>query len=140
MDLKRRDALLARIGDVNQKIEDLPLVTLEEFFVGNDDGASIWCNLDSAPSPDKVYGVLKGIRARDDVADVRIMVTQFDGGEEDWPFSDTVYFITSGSEDDVRSWLGEEYQPDEIESGNSFDRAERLPVPSGMQVVYAWWD
>ena len=140
MDLVRRDALLARIGDVNEKTENLPLVTLEEFFVGNDDGASIWCNFLNGPTPDKVYGILKGIRDRQDVADVRILVTQFDGGEEDWPFSDTVYFITSCSEAEVLSWIGDEYAPDEIESGASFGRAESVPVPKGMQVIYAWWD
>ena len=140
MDKARRDALLARIGDVNEKTEDLPLVTLEEFFIGNDDGASIWCNLESGPPPDKVYEILKGIRDRPDVADVRVMVMQFDGGEDDWPFSDTVYFITSRSEADVLSWLGEAHAPDEIETATSFGRAESVPLPDGMHVISAWWD
>ena len=44
--------------------------------------------------------MLKTILERDDVADVRIMVTQYDGGEE-WPFSETVFFVTSATPEEI---------------------------------------
>jgi hypothetical protein len=139
MDRVKRDALLRRVGDVNAKTEGLVLVTLEEFFDGNDDGGSIWCNLSAAPTPEKVFQILKKIRDRKDVGDVRILVTQYDGADDEWPFSDTVYFITSGSTDDVMSWLGDEYAADEMWL-EEFGRAQAIPLPRGMHIIAAWWD
>ena len=139
MDIAKRDQLLSRVGDVNSKDTGLVLVTLEEFFEGNNDRGSIWCNLPEAPEPQMVFEVLKMIRARKDVADVRIMVTQYDGGEDEWPFSDTVYFIMSATPDDAKAWFGELYYPDEIWI-DDFSRAGKIPVPEGMHAVAAWWD
>ncbi len=140
MDIQKRDALLGLIGDVNGKRSNCPLVTLEQFFEGNDDGGSIWCNLPASPNPAKVYEILRGIRDREDVADVRIMVTQYDG-DDCWPFSDTIYFIAQASEDEVIAWLGEDFRPDEVWSGDGFGpRAQALDVPADHNVVGAWWD
>lgn len=139
MDKKKRDQLVSTIGQVNGKLKGLALVTLEQFFEGNDDGGSIWCNLPTSPAPLCVYAKLKAIRERPDVEDVRIMVTQYDGGDEEWPFSDTVFFITSGTPVDVQSWLGEDHAPDEIWI-DDFSRAEQISVPNGMVAIAAWWD
>ena len=138
MDVDKRNALVERIGDVNNRNANLPLVTLETFFEGNDDGGSIWCNLEAAPEPQQVFSVLDAIRQRNDVADVRILITQYDGGDE-WPFSDTIYFITRGSPEDVESWLGETYAADEVYLAD-LDHAEPYEVPEGMNIVAAWWD
>jgi hypothetical protein len=83
--------------------------------------------------------LLLSIRERPDVSDVRIMVTQFDGGDDEWPFSDTICFVTTASEHDVMGWLGDDYRPDEIWS-DDFSRAEAIDVPPGHRVVGAWWD
>lgn len=139
MDKAKRDKLLNLVGDVNDKTDGLVLVTLEQFFDGNDDGGSIWCNLPSAPEPQEVYELLKAIRDRDNVADVRIMVTQYDGGDDEWPFSDTVFFVTSAAPEEVQSWLGEDYAPDDIWI-DDFSRAQKISVPSGMIALAAWWD
>lgn len=139
MDKAKRDTLLKLVGDVNNKTRGLALVTLEQFFEGNDDAASIWCNLPSMPDPQEVYRTLKAIRDRQDVADVRIMVTQYDGGDDEWPFSDTVFFITSATPEEVQAWLGDDSTPDEI-GVDQFSRAERIPVPAGMSAIAAWWD
>jgi hypothetical protein len=140
MDHTKRDALLKRTGDVNGKVTGLPLVTLEEFFEGNDDAGSIWCNLEAAPEPAEVYKILTEIRKQPGVYDVRILVTQFDGGDE-WPFSDTVVFITSHDQEVIRAWLGAAYAPDEITTDMSLPlRAEQIPLPAGMHAVLGWWD
>ncbi len=140
MDRSKRDALLKRVGDVNSKSAGLILVSLEDFFEGNDDGGSIWCNLSTAPEPRQVYAILSQIRDRPDVVDVRILVTQYDGGDEEWPFSDTVYFLTARTPDDIVSWLGNEYAPDEIGVEPDFGRAEPIDCPNGTKIVTAWWD
>jgi hypothetical protein len=63
-----------RNGDVNEPATPRPLLTLEEFFEGNDDFGSIGYNLPDQPSPAEFYSLLKEIRNRTDVADVRIEV------------------------------------------------------------------
>ena len=138
MDQTKLEALLKTIGDVNDPDTPSRLVSLEQFFDGNDDGGSIWCNLELAPEPADVRKVLEGIRARPDVHDVLILVTQWDG-EGSWPFSDTVLIVTSADADAVESWLGDDHRPDEIYPGAP-SHAEPYTAPQGVQVFSAWWD
>jgi hypothetical protein len=139
VDVAKRDQLLAKVGSVNRKNRDLLLVSLEEFFDGNDDAGSIWPNLEIEPIPAEVFKVLKGIRERKNVSDVLVLVAQFDGGEDEWPFSDTVFIITSASEEEVQSWFGDNYAPDEVWV-DDFSRARAVPVPDSMRPIAAWWD
>ena len=55
------------------------------------------------------------IAARPDVADVRAQVTVFDDPE--WPFSDTVWVITSAQPQEVAGWFAAAIRPDECSSG-----------------------
>jgi hypothetical protein len=136
MDIDLRDALLEKIGDVKNSPA---FVTLEDFFTGNDDGASIWCNLPSEIQPQQVFAKLKTVRDRDDVDNVWILVTQFDGGQDEWPFSDKIFFVTSADAETVIGWLGPECAPDESWIGGPKE-AEMLRVPAGMRTVVLWWD
>ncbi len=76
--LKRIADRVNRHGDVNDPATIRPLLTLPEFFDGNDDFGSIGCNLAPPPGPVKFYEILKGISERSDVADVRVQITMFD--------------------------------------------------------------
>ncbi len=140
MDKQKRDTLLRRIGPDDTWHQVPPLVTLEEFFEGNDDGGSIWCNLPSAPRPHQVYAALKAIRERTDVSDVKILVTQYDGGEDEWPFSDTVFIATSAHPEAVSDWLGEDFAPDEMSVFRDGGWPDGLKVPERHIVVAGWWD
>lgn len=137
MDLLRRDALLEKIGNVN---ESSAAVSLEEFFVGNDDGASIWCNIRNPISPDRIFDILKRLRDRNNVTDVVVLVTQYDGGEEEWPFSDTIYVITTADPADVLSWLDPEHTPDEHWLATKPQELKVLRIPEGMHAIGLWWD
>jgi hypothetical protein len=83
------DDLLAEIdrqgghaGDVGRE----PVISLELFFEGNDDPGSIGCNLPDHPGVHHFYTVLRHIRDRADVHDVRIGITEVMSRDE-WPFS-----------------------------------------------------
>lgn len=56
--MTQREQLFAKIKSQRESGERLPLVSLEEFFEGNDDYSSIGCNLDmpSAPSAPAASG------------------------------------------------------------------------------------
>ena len=130
---------LDRVGDVNDPATPRPLLTLAEFFEGNDVVGSIGCNLTPPPKPSAFYEFFKGIAARPEVADVRVQVTMFDDPE--WPFSDTIWVITSASPAEVADWFDEEVRPDDCWSGwTEGVTLEPCPIPPGMQPVACWWD
>jgi hypothetical protein len=137
--LERITSRVSRNGDVNDSATPRPLLTLAEFFEGNAVTGSIGCNLTPTPDPSDFYALLRRIAARPDVADVRVQVTMFDAPE--WPFSDTIWVITSRDPEEVAGWFEEAVRPDECwqgwTDGVSF---ERYQVPPGMRPVACWWD
>jgi hypothetical protein len=137
--LERITDRVSRHGDVNDPTTLRPLLTLDEFFEGNEVIGSIGCNLTPTPEPAKFYDLFKRIAARPDVADVRVQVTMFD--DSDWPFSDTVWVITRAGSEEVAGWFDEAVRPDECWSGWTEGVAfEPCPVPPGMRPIACWWD
>lgn len=90
--LERITERVNRNGDVNDPNTARPLLTLTEFFSGNEVDGSIGCNLNPTASPSEFHELLAVISRRHDVAEVRVQVTMFDDPE--WPFTDTVWVIT----------------------------------------------
>lgn len=144
-----RTALIAKVrqqGDPNDT-NSLPiLVPLEDFFEGNDDLGSIGPNLNPPPGPKKFYKVLKSIKERSEVQDVLVRIRMIES-DEMWPYSDTVYIITSAAESEVKSWLSY-LQPDEVFSSDDKQHTPDWPrdkpfvqnLKPGMHIIYAWWD
>jgi len=145
-----KEALIAKIReqpeaasleteDLNAQPTTSPVVSLEDFFEGNEDLGSIGCNLIDHPGIDKFYKVLKEIRGQNNVQDVLIEINQIDE-YLDWPFSEVVYILTSADKNDVAKWM-RPLQPDEISEGWWYGKASYAPEPKeGFKVYYAWWD
>src|SRR5262245_66661078 len=108
-DLERVTSRANRNGDPNDPATPRPLLTLAEFFDGNDVVGSIGCNLSPTPTPSEFRAILAAIAARPDVGDVRVQVTMFD--DPDWPFSDTVWSMTSADTATVASWFAPDVGP-----------------------------
>ena len=137
--LERITALVWRNGDPDDPETMRPLLTLDEFFEGNDVIGSIGCNLEGSPHPSQIESVLQAIQAKDGVEAVYVLITAFD--DPDWPFSDAVRVVTAHDADTVLSWFPEALAPDEVwEDPHSGADIEPLSVPSGMRIVGAWWD
>ena len=115
-----------------------PLVTLEEFFVGNEDPGSIGCNLVPHPGVAEFFRVLRGIRERADVEDVLVGVSE-DMGDDTWPFSDCVYVITSAAASDVESWV-ETLGPEPVVADDPEPPANLSTSRPGYRVITVWWD
>jgi len=137
--LERITARVCRLGHPDERGTPTPLLTIEEFFEGNEHVGSIGCNLESEPAPSRFYEMFKRIAARPDVKDIRIQITMFDDPE--WPFSDTVYIMTTSAPEEVAGWIDEDLKPDEVGEGFvSGQQYEPYTVPSGTRVVCCWWD
>jgi hypothetical protein len=119
----------------------LPVVSLEDFFEGNQDLGSIGCNLIKHPGIPKFFETLRSIRGRPDVQDVLIEIHELDETDESsWPFSERVYVYTTAEEKALSNWLAP-LDPDEIEVGFSQGKPAAAPEPrEGMRVLAAWWD
>jgi hypothetical protein len=63
----------------------LPLVTLERFFVGNDDYGSIGCNLTPMLGPQFFFEQLKLIRSQPNVQEVFVEITDVAKDLNTWP-------------------------------------------------------
>ena len=137
--LERVTERVHRNGNVDDPATRRPLLTLEEFFEGNDVVGSICCNCPSQPAPRRVYEVLRRVRARPDVGDVRVAITMFD--DPAWPFSDTVWVITKAKPAEVMTWFDEDLAPTECSAGFPDGiEFEHVDVAPGMQPVACWWD
>ena len=100
---------------------------------------SIFCNLVPIPKPQEVRDILSTIASRPDVADVRIQITSFD--DPSWPFSDTVWVITTASSAQVVEWFPKQVKPDDVFVGWLPNvNYEAIPVPEGMLPIACFWD
>lgn len=127
-----------RNGDLNDPTTPRPLLTLEEYFIGNTVAGSICCNCTPTPEPQEVYDILQRISSRSEVVDVRVQIFVFD---IEWPFSDTVWIVTSADAKNVKSWFPKYMAPDECLLGQWEDvDTEDLDVPDGYTPIACWWD
>jgi hypothetical protein len=139
--IERVTERVMRHGNPEQRSVPTPLLTLEEFFEGNDDVGSIGCNLISEPKPSEFYALLKEIRDKSSVADIRVQITCVDTPGVEWPFSDTVWIMTNVSAGTVAGWFPESLAPSDVRMGWS-DRQvyEHVAAAEGYHPVAAWWD
>ncbi len=117
-------------------------VSLEDFFTDNEDYGSIGCNLNDHPGPQEFFRILRQIRTRPEVKDILVGIASVEepdpGGA--WPFSETVYVVTTASDDQVREWA-QSLQPDEVGSVGIFAYQPYIAAPPPpYRIVMLWWD
>jgi hypothetical protein len=115
-------------------------VTLDDFFLGNEDQGSIGANLgDEQPPIAEFYRILRGIRARPDVQDVLVRIYGQEDGES-WPYTDAVYILTSASLSEVEGWVSS-LKPDEVNPDWMYGLPPAAPaLTEGMSAFTVWWD
>src|SRR5690606_34504025 len=113
--LERVTQRVTRQGHPDAAGTPIQLLTLEEFFDGNTVVGSIGCNLDPAPTPVEFEHMLRALLERPEIVEIRVQITMFD--DPAWPFSDTVWLMTSAKLQDILIWFPEELFPDSITEG-----------------------
>jgi hypothetical protein len=142
MDYRRKLIERIKLLGLPSPGKPLPLVSLEDFFYGNEDYGSIGCNIPEHPGPQVFFEILKRIRLRDDVQDVLVEINEVEESDETmWPFADRVYILTSGSKEEVEGWAAP-LMPDEIEEGYAYGEhtASAPALKQGMKIYSVWWD
>ena len=136
-----RENLLAKIEKQSASSNGIEIVvSLEDFFNGNDDLGSIGCNLgNEQPLVAEFYRVLKNIRSRPEVQDVLVRICDY-SDPTSWPFSDAVHIITTAGHETVNAWVAS-LKPDEVYAEWMYGKPAAAPVlNSGMTPYSVWWD
>ena len=137
--LERITERITRHGHPDARGTPIYLLTIAEFFDGNEHIGSIGCNLSGTPTPAQFRELFERIGQQSTVRDIRVQITAFDDPE--WPFSDTVFIMTSASVEEVGQWFPEDLPPDELWEGfHENNHYEPYAVPAGTCVVACWWD
>lgn len=136
-----RGKLMAKIVAQNPPGELREIVvSLEDFFTGNDDRGSIGCNLgEKQPAIAEFYQMLRDIRSKPNVQDVLVRIYDYDDPTS-WPYTDTVYIVSSASHEEVKKWVAP-LLPDEVHTEWMYGKPPAAPeVKSGMTPYSVWWD
>jgi len=135
MESSKRALLKSKLA----RLSEPQLLSVEEFFDGNDDEGSIGCNLwPHHPGIATFRETLGAIAARSDVDRVAIEITETDPGEDDWPFSDVVY-VVGGVPKSMLGALLSPLAPDEIATIPACDAPASL-LPTFELIFRVWWD
>ena len=133
MDARKRVDLKAKLSAQPEP----KIVAIDEFFDGNDDEASIGCNLFEHPGIDVFRRILLNIRGRADVVAVYAQISEVDPGEDYWPFADWVFVVGAISQHDLALALAP-LQPDDV-GPPEHDVPEAI-ARHDAPVLAAWWD
>jgi prepilin-type processing-associated H-X9-DG protein len=133
MDLNKRNHLIQMLS----REREPQIISIREFFDGNDDPGSIGCNLLEHPGIEIFKSILVGLLDREDVEAVYAQIAELDPGPESWPFTDTVLIVGMISTD-VLARILQPLEPDEV--GLMGDIPEFSANRHGGSVQVAWWD
>jgi hypothetical protein len=147
--MNKRDQLMAIInsrGNLRDFAAPSPMVTLEEYFDGNDDKSSIGANLPEHPGLDHFYRILLDIRAKRSVQAVLVRIYGVEDGN--WPYTDTVYILTSAKTSQVEKWVASlepsaVYEDGDPDWNTDWGRIKCKWAPDlkrGNRAVYVFWD
>jgi hypothetical protein len=137
MDIAKCESLKARCA----KLGEAPFIAIDEFFDGNDDPASIGCNLDEHPGVDRFRSILAEVKKTPGVKEVLARISEVDPGEESWPFTDTICVVGEIDLEDLRKRV-EPLCPTDVERSGLFAASEikHLAKEKNAKVTVLWWD
>ena len=114
-------------------------VTVDDFFEGNAEPGSIGPNIyPSQPSPKEFHDKLNDLKNTDKVVDILVRIADVE--DLGWPYTDTVYFITDMTKEELAANLMDLF-PDEIYDDWMYGKPVNAPaIKEGMKVYSVWWD
>ena len=134
MDARKCDDLKAKLSSPPEP----QVVPIDVFFDGNDDEASIGCNLIEHPGINVFRQVLLHLLDRADVVAVYAQISEVDPGEECWPFADWVFVVGTIPQHELANALAP-LQPDDV-GPHEYEVPEAITRQHDAPVLVAWWD
>lgn len=136
--MNKKEKLIEKIHLIGYPENEI-VVSLEDFFNGNNDQGSIGPNIHiDQPSPQEFYRHLLELKKSESVRDILIRIQDID--DSDWPFTDTVYVISKLSTGELKSKLTD-LQPDEIYEEWMYGKPINAPqIEDGFSIHSIWWD
>jgi len=144
MDRTKLMRLVDKIKAAGYSNETETVLTLEEYFDGNDERCSMICaNTGNQPSAQSLREFFDAIRAKPSVRDVLVRVYDFEDAlefQDSWINSDAIYVITSSSIANVGEWFmplapSEIYEEKDLKPFNNLP-----PMPDSYRLIAVWWD
>ncbi|HKE98252.1 MAG TPA: hypothetical protein VKG45_04890 [Actinomycetes bacterium] len=155
MGRRERDRLIAMIMRQYDELEPThawqatPIVSLEDFFIGNDDQLSIAPNLDPHPGLDTFDQVLCSVRARPEVHGLWLGIHESPEADEEldadiWPTVIKVFVLTSAVAEQVEAWTAALRHSGAMEApcmgvGGGRPWSTLPAAPGGMRMVVVMW-
>ncbi|AZC19080.1 hypothetical protein [Pseudomonas sp. CMR5c] len=144
--MNHREKLLERLEALEALDEEhLPLVTLDEYFQGNDQEQSIAPNQweFGRPSIARIHAHFKALEQRPDVQGVYVGLHQ-EWGEalesDDWPAAENIHIYSSAPLAVAEQWI-EGLEADGIGEGWPYGKHAGAPEPrAGYHVYTVYWD
>jgi hypothetical protein len=136
MDISKRNNLINALSTQPEP----RIIEIEEFFEGNDDIASIGCNLIEHPGIEQFGNTFARIAKRSDVSAIYAKISDLNlGDDESWPFADTVFVVGTISASELASELVK-LEPDEVSEEGDLGILERVGRSAFTHVLAVWWD
>jgi hypothetical protein len=133
----------AKCAALKQELSGMPepqVIPIGRFFDGNDDPASIGCNLAKHPGVQAFRDVLAGLLRNPGVEAVYAQMFEVDPGEDYWPFADTVLVVGSIPDTELRTAV-KPLRPDEVRVLERDDVPEVVAQRHGpARVLAVWWE
>ena len=137
--VNKKEKLIKKIYSFGYPENEI-VVSLEEFFNGNNDHNSIGPNIHiwDKPTLQDFYYILSELKNSDNVEDILIRIQDLE--DLDWPYTDTVYIISKLSIEELKLKLTD-LQPDEIYEKWMYGKPINAPeIKSGYSIFSVWWD
>lgn len=136
--MNKKEKLVEKIYSIGYPENEI-VVSLEDFFDGNNDRASIRPNIHiDQPSPQEFYQKLSELKKSEKVEDILIRIQDVE--DLDWPFTDTVYIISELTMEELKAKLTD-LKPDEIYEEWMYGKPINTPeIKSEFSIFSVWWD
>ncbi len=146
VDTTKRDVLVKKYDLMNfPSIKEPVLLTIDEFFDGNNDEASIAPNLNKKPDVKEYYKVLKELSQNPKIIEAFVEIKDVmiypDGklNNNEWFYTDVIYFVGELTKEEIEE-ATKSLLPDEVayDAGNNIGKTWKKY--ENKKIVYVWWD
>ncbi len=146
IDIVKRNIIVKKYDLLNfPNLKEPTLLSIDEFFDGNNDEASIAPNLIEKPKVSEYYKVLKKISENPKVSASFVKLNEvmiYDDGklnDNEWFFSDMIYIIGDLTKEEIKE-ATKSLKPDEVEYEEEMLIQKIDSNYKDKKVVYIWWD